>query len=73
VKLKTKDLKRVKGNIGGKHLRKNFKKKFLITVDSSENEHQEIPYTELSNDVYLEVSEKKKEIATVTEKKFCGW
>jgi hypothetical protein len=69
VKLKTKKLKRVKGNIQGKHLRKKTLKKGSISVDSSENEHQEIPYAELSNGVYLEVSE-KKEIANVTKQSF---
>ena len=39
-------------------------KKHLITVDSSEEELREIPYVELSNDNYVEVSE--KEIANVT-------
>ena len=44
MKLKTKELKRVKGNIQGKHLRKKTLRKVLSTVDSSENEHQEIAY-----------------------------
>lgn len=60
MKLKTKELKRVKGNIQGKHLRKKTIKKSSVTVDSSEDEHQEILYAERSNDVCLEVSEKKK-------------
>jgi hypothetical protein len=43
-------------------------KKNLITVDSSEEELQEIPYVEWSNDDYVEVSE--KEIANITEESF---
>jgi len=37
-------------------------------VDSSENEHQEIPYAELSSDVYLEVSGKKKKLQMLQNK-----
>jgi len=43
-------------------------KKNLITVDSSEEELQEIPYVEWSIDDYGEVS--KKEIANITEESF---
>jgi hypothetical protein len=36
----------------------------LITVDSSEDEHQEIPYAELSDGDYVEINEKGTANAT---------
>jgi hypothetical protein len=59
VKLKTKALKRIKGNIQGKHLRKKTLKRRLFTVDNSGDERQDIPRGEQSNDVYVTVSEKR--------------
>ena len=58
-----------KRKYSGKTLeKKKTLKKSLIMVDSSENEHQEIPYAELSSDVYLEVSGKKKKLQMLQNK-----
>jgi hypothetical protein len=57
-----------KRNYAGKMLEKKTVKKKFITVDSSKEEPKHIPYAELSNGCYVEVSE--KEIVNVTEEIF---
>ena len=56
--MKTREPKRVKENIQGKQLEKRTLKKKFSAVGSSVRGAVRIPYAELSNDGYVEVSEK---------------